>query len=75
MLDIVRIYELAGQRGLPDTGLAEALARELARAGYDVSAATIGRWLRGETEPRGRLLVALAQLLGCRPEELLGVGK
>jgi transcriptional regulator with XRE-family HTH domain len=36
-----------------------------------VSVSTVDRWLRGQSEPRARHLVALAQVLGVTVEFLL----
>ena len=71
MLNIKRVRELARERGFPETGLADALMRALAREGVAVAHQTVSGWLRGAYEPAGRKLLALARVLGCKPEDLL----
>lgn len=47
---------------------------ELARLiGMDVE--TIGRYERGDREPKASTIVSLSRVLGCSIEDLLGVGK
>jgi len=71
MLNVKRVRELARERGFPEAGLSDALMRALAREGVDVAHQTINGWLRGAYEPMGRNLIALARVLGCKPEDLL----
>jgi transcriptional regulator with XRE-family HTH domain len=57
--------------GLAARRRARGLSRErLGAAAGGVSAATIRRTERGETRPHPRTLAALAEALGCRPDDL-----
>lgn len=67
----------AHMKAHPPVGLAElrrarGLSQErLGAAAGGVSAATIRRTERSETKPHPRTLAALAQALGCHPEDIL----
>ncbi len=64
-------YENLGKRiaeKLSETGMSQkALAEHVG-----ITSATMSRYIRGERTPRGPIIVAIAEALGCSTDELIG---
>lgn len=60
--DLMSIKTIREEKGLSQEDVARAL---------HVSLLTYGRWERGNSLPRAEFILPLANLLGCKPDELL----
>lgn len=60
--DLVSIKTIREEKGFSQEDVARAL---------NVSLLTYGRWERGNSLPRAEFILPLANLLGCKPDELL----
>ncbi len=60
--DLMSIKTIREEKGFSQEDVARAL---------HVSLLTYGRWERGNSLPRAEFILPLANLLGCKPDELL----